>query len=391
MRIVHTADWHLGKIWKNRSRMDESRRVLDHLARYVREEKCDLLLMAGDLFDTPNPGGEAEDLVLEFFHRLHEARVPAAVIAGNHDSPVRLDAWSRLTRLAGVHVVGQPKSATNGGVLEIPTRSGETAIVAALPFASPGVFLSALELQAGLGGAMSRYSAAFSGAVLHLASRFRPECVNLLMAHTQLDGAILSNSERQAHLGDDWAATPQAIPSTAQYVALGHIHKPQRVESAPAPTEYCGSPLQLDFGEAGQEKSFVVVDVKPGRPAQVNRVRVEGGTPLVDLRLTMAELTQRESELRQAGWLRLTLLLDQPDPNLARTVMDQFPQAVQVRLELPHAPETEVPRSREGRSPLDLYRQFHLERHSVSPELAVEDAFQDLYRTCEENPCVPSA
>jgi hypothetical protein len=90
--------------------------------------------------------------------------------------------------------------------------------------------------------------------------------VNLLMAHTHLDGAVLANSERQVHLGEDWPATPQALPDQAQYVALGHIHKLQRIEVSPAPTEYAGSTLQLDFGEAGQEKRFVVIDVNPAGP-----------------------------------------------------------------------------------------------------------------------------
>jgi len=89
------------------------------------------------------------------------------------------------------------------------------------------------------------------------------------MAHSHLEGALLGNSERQVHLGEEWTAKPQTLPEQAQYVALGHIHRPQRMDKAPIPTEYAGSILQLDFGEAGQAKHFVVVDVQPGREAKI--------------------------------------------------------------------------------------------------------------------------
>src|SRR5215469_12710330 len=146
MRVVHTADWHVGRLWKNIQRLDEMARVLDHLARYIEREKIELLLVAGDVFDTCNPGADAERLVYEFFRRLGAAGVPAVVIAGNHDSPGRMDAWGMLAELAGVRAIGKPRAVAKGGLQEIRTRSGETALVAALPFAGPAVFVSALEL-----------------------------------------------------------------------------------------------------------------------------------------------------------------------------------------------------------------------------------------------------
>src|SRR6516165_2077220 len=259
MRIVHTADWHVGRVWKNINRLDETARVLDHLAHYLEAEKIDLLLVAGDIFDASNPSPEGEQLVFRFFRRIGAHAIPSVVIAGNHDHHARMDAWGMLADLAGARVIGKPRAANKGGVQEIATRCRETAIVAALPFAHPAVFVSALELAGEETRAKSLYAERFKQAVQHLATGFRKDCVNLLMAHTHLDGAVFSNSERQVHLGEDWAATPQSLPADAHYIALGHIHKPQRVQAAPVPTEYAGSPLQLDFGETGQQKSFVVI------------------------------------------------------------------------------------------------------------------------------------
>ena len=378
MRIVHTADWHVGRFWKSITRLDEMANVLDHLAGYLEREKVDLLLVAGDVFDASNPGADAEALVFGFFRRLGAKNIPAVVIAGNHDSPGRMDACGQLSELAGVRIIGRPRSVSKGGVVEVITAAGEKALVAALPFAAPGVFVSALELAEDATQAKSLYADRFKQAVAHLSSGFRPGHVNLLMAHTHLDGAVLANSERQVHLGEEWAATPQAFPDQAQYVALGHIHKPQRIEASPAPTEYAGSLLQLDFGEAGQEKSFVVIDVKPGRPAKISRAPYEGGVPLLDLNLTIPELEVRDQELRSSGWLRLTVPLNEPDPDLARKVRERLPNALVVRPELPHQ-EIGIVASRNGKSPVEMYRDYHQREHGRPPETSVEETFQHLY------------
>jgi exonuclease SbcD len=139
--------------------------------------------------------------------------------------------------------------------------------------------------------------------------------------------------------------------------------------------------LQLDFGEAGQQKSFVVVDVKPGLPARVQRVHHEGGRPLADLRLTLTELETREQELKCAGWLRLTIPLDEPDLDLARKVRQRLPNALVIRPELPTCQEM-PPVCRAGKSPVELYRDYHTREHGRLPDPCVDEAFQTLYSHC---------
>jgi exonuclease SbcD len=385
MRILHTADWHVGRVWKNFQRLNETAKVLDHMARYIETQSIDLVLMAGDVFDALNPGAEGEKLVFDFLRRLGAQRVPSIVIAGNHDSPDRMDAWGMLAELAGTRVIGRPRSCGKGGVRQIEARSGETAMVAALPFAAPAVFVHAMELAGSETQVKSLYADRFKLAVQHLSRGFRPGCVNLLMAHTHLDGAVLSNSERQVHVGEDWAATPQSLPADAQYVALGHIHKPQAVKAAPAPTEYAGSLLQLDFGEAGQEKSFVVIEVKPGLPARMERIRYEGGKPLVDVKASLAELSSRQKELQAAGWLRVTVPLQEPDPELGRKVHDLLANAVQIRSELATTEAAETNDQRAGKGPVELYREYHQREHQRPPASGVAEAFAHLYEQCGDS------
>ena len=334
MRIVHTSDWHAGRVWKGIHRLDELEAVLSNLAEFIEREKVDLLLVSGDLFDTGTPSPNAERVVFEFLKRVGTAGTHSVVIAGNHDSPTRIEAWGLLAERVGVHAVGRPKPAREGGIIDLTVRSGERAIVAAIPFAPQRTLVSALELVDNDTAPMQTYAEKLSRIAEVLSQSFRGDAVNLLCAHTHLDGAAWGGSERKVHLGDDWAATPQSLPATAHYIALGHIHKPQKV-SAPSPAYYAGSPLQMDFGEAGEEKSFVLLEARAGQPAKIERVPYEGGTPLADLTLTFDEIQSREAELGKLGWLRVTVPLEHPDPELNRKVRALLPNAVSIDAQLP--------------------------------------------------------
>jgi exonuclease SbcD len=377
VKIVHTSDWHIGRRWKGIQRLDELETVLDHLAGFIEERDIDLVLHTGDVFESRNPPAEAEQLVNRFLVRVGRSGAHMLVIAGNHDDPLRLDARSLLTEFVNVQILGRPRPASRGGTRTLVTRRGEKAIVAALPFASPGAWVSALDLVGEEASARSKYARMFEHAVQDLSGAFRPDAVNILMAHTHVEGAVFGESERRVHVGEDWAARPEALPSNASYIALGHIHKPQKID-APVPAYYAGSLLQMDFGEAGEEKSFVVVTASPGKPATVEHFPYEGGLPLFDLRATLAELEEAADPYRQ-GWLRVTVPLTEKDPDLNRKVRELLPNALVVRAELPEAEETSDFRLETGVSPAVHYRAYHLREHQREVDLHVLETFQNLY------------
>jgi DNA repair protein SbcD/Mre11 len=378
MRIVHTSDWHAGRIWKNVNRLAELGDVFEHLGDFIEHERIDVLLVSGDVFDTGAPAAEAERLVFRFLKRVGGAGTQSIVIAGNHDNPARVDAWGTLAELVQVHVVGRPRPADQGGVIDLVTRANERAVIAAIPFAPPRLLISALELADDETRAKSSYAERFKEIMQRLCTRFRQDAVNLVTAHTHLDGAVFSGSERTVHLGEEWAATPQALPSTAHYVALGHIHKPQKVMAAPAPTQYAGSPLQLDFGEEGEEKSFVMIDAQPGRPAHVERVQYKGAKPLVSVRKTLAELERDAETLAQAGWLRVTVSLSQPEPEINGRVRRLLSNAVIVAVELPPRPDAHGDRPPAGTQPDQLYRAYFVREHEREPEPTIMETFNIL-------------
>jgi DNA repair protein SbcD/Mre11 len=379
VKIVHTSDWHIGRRWKGIQRLDELEAVLEHLAAFIEEQSIDLVLHTGDVFESRNPPAEAEQLVNRFLVRVGRTGAHMLVIAGNHDDPLRLDARSLLTEFVNVQILGRPRPASRGGTRTLKTRSGERAVIAALPFASPGAWVSALDIAGEEASARSKYARMFEHAVQDLSGAFRPDAVNILMAHTHVEGAVFGESERRVHIGEDWAALPEALPSTASYIALGHIHRPQKID-APVPAYYAGSLLQMDFGEAGEEKTFVVITVSPGEPAPavVEHVPYEGGLPLIDLRASLAELEATADQYR-TGWLRVTVPLTEKDPDLNRKVRELLPNALVVRAELPEPEETADIRLEIGVSPVAHYGTYHLREHQREADLAVLETFQNLY------------
>ncbi|MFL6197180.1 MAG: exonuclease SbcCD subunit D [Thermoanaerobaculia bacterium] len=377
MKIVHTSDWHIGRRWKGIQRLDELEAVLDHLAAFIESQSIDLVLHTGDVFESRNPPAEAEQLVNRFLVRVGRTGARMLVIAGNHDDPFRLDARSLLTELVNVRILGRPRPGSRGGTRTIETRCGEVAVVAALPFASPGAWVSALDLAGEEASARTKYARMFERAVKDLCGAFRPDAVNLLMAHTHVEGALFGESERRVHIAEDWAASPKALPSNASYIALGHIHRPQKID-ARVPAYYAGSLLQMDFGEAGEEKSFVVVTASPGKPATVEHIPYEGGRPLVDLRASLTELEETADRYRE-GWLRVTVPLTERDPDLNRKVRELLPNALVVRAELPEAEEPPEDRLEPGLSPAGHYRAYHLRVHQREADWAVVETFQNLY------------
>lgn len=386
MRIVHTSDWHAGRVWKGRDRLPELRDVLEHLGGFIERERIDLVLMSGDVYDNASPSAEAERAVTSFFKRIGKAGVSSIVIAGNHDSPARLEAWGMLAELVGVTVRGLPRRADDGGLIELETRSGEKSRIAAVPFAPVGRLVEALTLARDEIAARQQYASMMQRLMGTLADGFSADTVNLVVAHTDVSGAIRSGSERAATLGDDWAATPQALPDRAQYVALGHIHRPQQIQAARSRTEYAGSPMQLDFGEIGEVKTFAVIEAERGLPVRVSRVPYEGAQQLGEFVGTWPELEARAEELSRFGYLRVELTLQTPDPDLNRRVRRLLPNIVSVEVQQPETEATPVgARPPATAPPRDHFAAFYRREHDREPPADNLALFDELYITAAES------
>jgi exonuclease SbcD len=379
MRILHTSDWHAGRLWKNQNRLPELQNVLEHLGDFVERASVDLLLMSGDVFDSVSPPADAERAVSTFFKRLGRAGVPSVVVAGNHDSPARLETWGLLAEFVGVQARGLPRRRSEGGLIELRTRSKELASIAAVPFAPVGRIVEALALARDETQARQQYADAMQRIFAHLAEGFRPDAVNIVIAHSHVTGAKPGGSERLVTLGDDWAATAQSLPAAAQYVALGHIHRPQRLESAGPHTEYAGSALQLDFGEVNDEKSFAVIELTAGRPPRVERVPYVGGEVLGDWTGTLDDLERAADSLKRFGYLRVRITLDTPVLDLNRRARHLLPNVVVVEAVFPDTQQDRSTPAVASVAPSDQFRAFYQRQHQRDPREETVALFDELY------------
>ena len=382
MKILHTADWHAGRVLHGQPRTGEIREVLREIAELARSEAVDLVLVAGDLYDTRNPGAEAEAAVYEFFKTLGDAGIPSVVIAGNHDAPGRLEAASGLLGLAGVRVVGEPKVAQQGGLLTLNV-GGETARVAALPFVSERRIVKVHELLGGDPGAWREsYREGMRRLINNLTATFKADAVNLLMLHTTTDGARLAHSEYEFHCTETYTLHPDLFPQACNYVALGHIHMPQRVKGLPENGgRYAGSILQLDFGEQGDAKYVYIVEARAGKPTEIVKEHViQSGKRLKRVGLAREDLDRKLSELEFDGWLKLSIKLERPDPGLKDRLKRDYPNLLVVEQLLPEREGAEK-RGVDGRtlSLVDAYAQFYTDERAAALPDDLRGAFNALY------------
>ncbi|WP_127579815.1 exonuclease SbcCD subunit D [Paenibacillus koleovorans] len=311
MRVLHTADWHLGKLLEGRSRLEEQARLLDELAQLVKDERIDLVLLAGDVYDSVNPPSAAELLFYDGIARIADGgRLPIVTIAGNHDNPERLAASGPLAERQGITLIGLPSS---DPVTVDVARTGERAVIAALPYPSESRLRELLTEAFDEETLRGAYSERVAGLMKHLSRGFRADTINLAMSHLYVLGGYESDSERPIQVGGAYTVDPSVFACGAQYTALGHLHRPQEVKG-PGRIRYCGSPLAYSFSEAGQAKSVTVLELAPGAEAPVGQQELflSAGRPLVrwQAKAGLEEVHRWIDEGRDANaWIELDIHL----------------------------------------------------------------------------------
>lgn len=375
MRFLHTSDWHVGKTIRGHSRAGEHRAVLEEITAVAAERAVDLTVVAGDLFDTATPTAESERIVYHALLGLAEV-APVVVISGNHDNARRLDAVSRLLALGRVTMATQPRPPADGGVVSMVTADGTKVAAALVPFVSQRAIVRADELMSepAFRNAQS-YAERMSAVIGSLTAGFDADAVNLVVAHAFVAGGAVGGGERAAHLVDEYAIGAVDFPATVSYAALGHLHRPQAIAGRTA-LHYCGSPLQLDFGEERQTKQVNVVSAEPGLPAKVEPVLLRSGRPLLTLTGTVADLAGLADEMADA-WIRVRVR-EAPRAGLADEVRAVLGDGV-VDVRVDHESETTVRRTdrADGRTPGQLFAEYLAER-SIDDQRLVR-AFDALH------------
>lgn len=372
MKLLHTSDWHVGKVLKGLSRLEEQRRVLAEIVRITAEESVDLVVIAGDLFESAAPSPEAQHLVWQTVLDLHGTGAEVVVIAGNHDNGHLLEALSPLASAAGIHVLGRVKSPEDGGVLKLEIGSETTRLVL-VPFVSQRYVVHAAELMAqNAAENAATYAERYRAVIAALCDGFATGTVNLIVAHGYMRGSTEGGGERAAQTIEDYWIDPTVFPASTQYVALGHLHRTQQLPGA-APIWYSGSPIQVDFGEEEQSKSVLIVEVEATKPAKVTERTLSSPRRLRTVEGSLAELRALASEVGDD--LLRVIVTEAQRAGLAEDVRELLPNALEVRLQ-GAAGETRPASQRSGRTPHELFSSYLAERGVQ--DLRVEQLFDQL-------------
>lgn len=329
MKLLHTSDWHLGKRLDDFSRLEEQQAVMNEICEFADRENVDAVLVAGDLFDTFNPPTEAVDLFYKTLKRLAgNGRRPVIAIAGNHDSPDRIEAPDPLARECGIIFAGYPNSTVVPFELESGLKvlqSDEGFMEIQLPQTSIPLrilftpYASEYRLKTFLGQENSEEElrTILEQKWQNLAEKYCNEKgVNVLVSHlfvVKKGDELPEEPEDEKpilHVGGAQAVYTDNIPKKIQYTALGHLHRMHCVDEKPCPVYYSGSPLSYSFAEANQEKYVLIVEVEPGKAAKVHELELGSGKRL--LRKRAAGLEEALSWLteNQDVLVELTLVTD---------------------------------------------------------------------------------
>ena len=323
MRILHTADWHLGKKLDRFSRIDEQRLVLEEICRIADEEQVDVVLIAGDLFDHFTPPADAQQLFYRTVHRLSKGgRRPVVAIAGNHDMPERIEAPIPLAEANAIILLGFPHSQANpfeseGGVRVTRSEPGFLELVV------PGhevplrllltPYANELRLKTFLGGEQG-LNALLGDHWQRLSDTYCDDRgVNMLMAHlffTRDGSAVVAEDEGERsilHVGGAPPVPTSIIPKSVQYVALGHLHGHQVVDDTHCPVVYSSSPLSYSFAEAGQNKQVVIIDAEPAKPVSMRTITLKEGRALLRGEFDSTEAAVAWLQENQDAYVELTM------------------------------------------------------------------------------------
>ena len=328
MKILHTADWHLGKRLHRADLRDDHAYFLTWLLEQVQQRQIDVLLISGDVFDTTNPNDGSMQLYYQFLTQLLPLSVTIIITGGNHDSATKLNAPKELLRHLNIHVVGCTNGNCHDEVIRLANGSVDL-LVAAVPY------LRDADLRQSISGQRyeDRIEAVRMGIRNHY-ERIADHCHTaftnvpvMAMGHLYVNGASVSESEREIHaIGGQAAFSSEHFPDGFAYVALGHIHVPQRVGGIDS-VRYCGSPIPLSFGERTNAHQLLEITVDNGRVTTVESVVVPQSRQLLHVTGSLEEVREQLNALERTHTLPalVEVLVDEPSESLStRMHFDQL-------------------------------------------------------------------
>ncbi|WP_448583267.1 metallophosphoesterase family protein [Thermocrinis sp.] len=320
-RILHISDLHAGKNLNKVSRNPDLMYALDQVSKICKEEKVEIILVAGDIFDKAIPDYDSEHIILDYITEWAGNNIHVVLISGNHDSYDKLKTYKNLEKLTKIHIYDRP----NPNVSKAIFVHGNLAI-ACLPYPSERV------LTKGSEDTHRTYSHKVAEYLKALAKHVENYQYRILLSHLMVEKAIIAGSEREASVSEFYAIRPDQIPETFDYVALGHLHVHQRIDSAVPQTYYSGSLYQIDFSEKDTDK-FVNLVILENNQVKVEPIKLSLYRELKEVRIGKNQnIYKALEEIKDMNALfKIILESDQNDPML-NSKKQQISQALGEKL-----------------------------------------------------------
>ncbi|MFV8282648.1 exonuclease subunit SbcD [Christiangramia marina] len=310
MKIVHTADWHIGKKLHKHDLSEDFDLFINWLTKFIEDEKVDLLLISGDIFDLANPSSEARRQYYRALIRLQKLDCKIVATGGNHDSPAMLDAPQEIMRALDLSVIGGLPQDLDEVIIPVKNKSGETElVVAAIPYLRDADLRSgeqASNHEDRIEAIRLGIERVFNEAAAICKHKY-PGIPAIAMGHLFTAGIESSESERDIQIGNLAAFRASQFGNYYEYLALGHIHKPQRV-SAEKPVFYSGSPFPLSFSERADEKRILLLDTNTGY--EPDSIAIPNFRKLIKLSGNLSELELKLNSLEHNSSLKSLIEVD---------------------------------------------------------------------------------
>ncbi|GAA0127520.1 exonuclease SbcCD subunit D [Clostridium sp. CTA-19] len=402
MRILHTADWHLGKNLEGFSRMDEQEEFLNDFIEIVESNKVDLIIIAGDIYDNSNPPARAERMFYNTLKKLSKnGERLTLIISGNHDNPDRLVAAGPLAREHGIIMVGRPKSIVETGIygkhrvcnsgegfIEIEVN-GERAVILTVAYPSEKrlneVLYDGMDEEE---EKAKNYSDRIKLLFDNLSKNYRKDTINIAVSHLFAMGSEEAGSERNIQLGGSFIVDGSCFPKEAQYIALGHVHKPQVVPGTKKKVRYSGSPLQYNKKEIGFVKKCFIIDIKAGEEFNLEEIEFENYKPIEIWRCKSIEeaIKKCEENGNRECWVYLEICTDRyiredeikSMKSLKKDILEIIPKIKEEEEEFDMA--TFLEKSFES-----IFKEFYFKERKVEPQDEIVDLLLSIVKDGDEN------
>ena len=388
MKIIHTADWHIGQRLHERSRLDEHKQFLNWLLETIQKYDVELLLVSGDIFDTAIPSAEATKLYYRFLYRLfNETEAYAVITAGNHDSSRHLEAPREFLEMGRIYVVGFADEPTKC-VFTFPKNNPRVAVAAVPYLLESDLRHLSYETEAARN---ERYREWLKALYADCVTCMPAELPKILMGHLFVQGGQISDSERNIQIGGATAIHASDFPDSVDYVALGHLHRPQAIKGANYPIRYSGSPIPLRFNETGYRKKVYLLELSDdstlvhdeGIEVQIFKelCTIEGDETSVISEAITGDWNNKYIQVK----LKLTTSSVGIGDKIRQAFSDRGGDVLSVELELPEAKQVPTIPVEDMKRPEEIFEQFHKTKFEGNPpDETLAQTFSELLQLVEE-------